>query len=291
MISTPGVYDISEAEYHADPCPEPSLSASILKVLVSKTPMHAAAKHPRLTLDREADDRERFDIGKAAHSLMLGDPKDFVIVDADDWRTKDAKAERDEAYAEGKIPLLAKHWERLDQMHDAGMVQLQNHEEASDAFAGGLPERTLIWQEGPVWCRARLDWLPDAGVFYDDYKSTEDASPQAFGRVMDSLEYGIQAVFYARGIRALGLCDKPIFRFIAQEIAPPFALSVHQLMPEALEIAEQKVAFGIKLWGECLAAGVWPGYSRQTYHQSPSAWKVNQWLERQAAAEYAQEQK
>ncbi len=49
---------------------------------------------------------------RAAHSLMLGDPQDFVIVEADDWRTKEAKQPRDEAYAAKKIPLLVNQWRR-----------------------------------------------------------------------------------------------------------------------------------------------------------------------------------
>ena len=32
-VPGPGFYSMSAAQYHADPCPEPSLSSSIAKVL------------------------------------------------------------------------------------------------------------------------------------------------------------------------------------------------------------------------------------------------------------------
>ena len=39
---------MSMDEYHADPCPTPSLSSGIARVLWANTPMHAWFKHPRL---------------------------------------------------------------------------------------------------------------------------------------------------------------------------------------------------------------------------------------------------
>ena len=43
-----GIHDIPPREYHADPCPAPSLSRSIAKLLVERSPAHAYAAHPRL---------------------------------------------------------------------------------------------------------------------------------------------------------------------------------------------------------------------------------------------------
>jgi hypothetical protein len=34
----PGFHELTEAQYHGDPCPVPSLSASIAKVLVGRSP-------------------------------------------------------------------------------------------------------------------------------------------------------------------------------------------------------------------------------------------------------------
>ncbi|WP_242401117.1 hypothetical protein [Acetobacter okinawensis] len=48
IITTPGIYDLPEAQYHADPCPTPSLSNSVARILLDESPMHAHFSHPRL---------------------------------------------------------------------------------------------------------------------------------------------------------------------------------------------------------------------------------------------------
>ena len=44
-IELPGVYDMPAEDYHADPCLEPSLSASIAKTMIFDTPWHVWTKH------------------------------------------------------------------------------------------------------------------------------------------------------------------------------------------------------------------------------------------------------
>jgi hypothetical protein len=47
MIIQPGIYyDITPADYFADPCPEPSATQSVLKVLLDQSPAHARCEHP-----------------------------------------------------------------------------------------------------------------------------------------------------------------------------------------------------------------------------------------------------
>jgi len=42
MIDRPGIYrDMSSEEYLNDPCPAPSLTQSIAKVLIARSPLHA----------------------------------------------------------------------------------------------------------------------------------------------------------------------------------------------------------------------------------------------------------
>jgi hypothetical protein len=58
-ISRPGIYlDVAANDYHADPCPAPSFTQSIAKVLLEKSPAHARLAHPRLCPPVAADDEE-----------------------------------------------------------------------------------------------------------------------------------------------------------------------------------------------------------------------------------------
>lgn len=274
-IDRPGVYEITADEYHADQfLPEPSLSSSIAKMLVTPgaTPMHARHECPRLNPDYEPDESEKFDLGKAAHSLILHDPQAFAIIDAADWRTKAAQATRDAARAAGKIPILVEQYERTLEMVAAARIQLDAHAEGL-LFVDGKPEQTIVWRDGDVWCRARLDWLPRASRLYPDYKSTAaSADPDLWTRTMYGMGGDLQLAFYRRGVRSLGLCDKPEMRFCVQENYAPFALSVIGLMPGALDLADRQIERAIHLWGECLRTGQWRGYPRRTAWIDAPAW-------------------
>jgi len=82
-ITEPGIYDIPETDYHADPIAEPSLSSSIAKILLARSPRHAWANHPRLNPNQEPETRREFDFGSAAHAMLLeGSMSNFSVVDA-----------------------------------------------------------------------------------------------------------------------------------------------------------------------------------------------------------------
>lgn len=284
LIREPGVYEVSEEDYHADPVIEPSFSNSIGKILLRATPRHAWHAHPRLNPDHAPREEAKFDTGKAAHSLLLRDERAFAVIEADDWRTKAAKEAREAARAEGKLPLLAKHWAGVTAMAAAARAQLAEHEVADVAFVNGAPERTLVWREGETWCRCRLDWKPDAGRIFLDYKSTEaSAKPESWARhQLYTLGFDFQCALYRRAIRAvLGIRD-PAFEFVVQECAPPYALSVVGVPPSAIDLADRMVDEALELWRWCLAEDRWPGYPNRTIYQEPPAWYEARWLEYEA---------
>lgn len=266
IISDPGIYAISADAYHADPCVEPSLSSSIAKLLVTPgtTPLHAWTESARLNPDHEPDEQEKFDLGKACHSLILRDPQEFEIIDAANWKKDVHQAARASARAAGKIPLLAHQFIDASKMAVEARRQLDKHEEGRNFFVSGKPEMTMVWREGDVLCRARVDWQPNDGVYWPDYKSTAaSADPDSWQRTAYGMGADIQAAFYLRGFRALGF-DKARFRFAVQENYKPFALSVVGLMPGALDLADRKVERAIAVWRECRRTNAWPAYPRRT---------------------------
>lgn len=287
-VDKPGLYTMTAAEYHADPTPEPSLSSSIARELLANSPKHAWWAHPRLNPAYESEHKQAFDIGTAAHALLLEGESGCVIVDAKDWRTQAAKDQRDAAYAEHKVPLLAYRWQEVQDMVEAARRQLAKHEAKPTPFTDGKPEQTLIWKEGAVWCRARLDWLHTDRRMIGDYKSTGvTANPDVWSRrALYGMGYDIQDAFYTRGLKKVFGIEAG-FTFVVQETFLPYALSVIGIEPEALDLADKKVTHAIDLWGRCLKSGSFPGYPLKTCWASLPAWEETQWLERQARDTWA----
>lgn len=287
-ITAPGVYDIPAEAYHADPCPAPSLSSGIAKILLTKTPAHARLAHPRLNPDFEPEEKTAFDIGSAAHAMMLHDDRAFAVLDFPDYRTAAAKAARDAARAEGKIPLLDHQFDQVRAMVAAGRAQLDAHPEAWEAFRAGYGqgEVTLAWQDGPedapIWCRIRLDWKPSNGNVVWDYKTTAaSAAPDEWARTMLNTGADVQLGLYTRGItRVLGI-EQPQFRFVVQETEPPFALAVHTLDPHWTHIAWRKADTAIRLWSWCLRNDRWPGYVGRVHYLECPVWESRRWEERE----------
>jgi hypothetical protein len=278
-IDRPGIYTISAADYHRDPCIEPSLSSSIAKKICLESARHAQHDHPRLNPDAAHENGEHFDIGTAAHALLLEGAGPIAIIDAPDWRTKAAKEARDVAYAAGLTPLLAGRWADVQALVAAARVQLAQHTDGgAEMFLDGQPEQTLVWLEGDVWCRARVDWLRPGAI--DDFKTAESAEPDRWARQMFAYGFDLQAAWYLRGLKALTGIDG-VFRFAVIEREPPHVLSVVGLSPSSMTIGEKKVLYALDVWQRCLKAGQWPGYPTRTCWIDLPAWEEARWLEKE----------
>lgn len=273
-LTTEGIYDIPEAHYHADPCVQPSLSRSVLVRLVDYSPRHAWMIHPKLgALPEQEDagsDDEVMDYGTAAHASFLQNKSIIDRLDFDSWRTKDSKAARAQSYADGRIPLLVKSYDRAQRLIDA----LEDFRARTGAFTKGKPEQTVIWKEGSIWCRCRVDWLPDEPEAAPwDLKTTGSfATLAAWTRLAFSGGYDIQSSFYGRGIECVRGEPPSPMRFCVIEQRPPHGIGVFEMSPIALDLADDRVRTGINLWSDCLASGEWPSYPIETQMIDPPAY-------------------
>lgn len=279
-----GLLTIPAHEYHADPADVPSLSSSIAHLLVTTSPAHARAAHPKLNPDFERVEDEKFDVGNVAHQMLLEGRDAVEVVYENDWRTKAAKEARAVARLDGKIPLLAKHWEQVQAMADAVRAQLGEFDCDPPLLApGGKPEQTLIWEdEEGVTCRALFDWLHDDMSAVDDLKTTaRSANPETWSRTLFGIGADIQVAFYLRGLeQVFGVTDVE-WRFIVAESQPPFAVSVVSLGPDALALAQDKVTWAIRKWRDCLASGLWPAYPLRVCYADLPPWEEVRFAERE----------
>jgi hypothetical protein len=260
----------------------PSLSASIARILLTKTPRHAWLAHPRLNPHYRDERKPEFDRGEAAHALLIGKGRKIAVLPFDDFRSKAAKEAREAAYAERKIPIKQRDFAEIEAMVQSARSQLGQISELGKPFEDGQGELPLYWQEGQTHFRSRLDWLSSDDSVIFDYKTTTNAHPDAFTRKIYDMGYDVQAAFYRRAVRMTGGPERASFIFIAQEIEAPYALSAIALTPAAIDMAERKVEKAIALWRDCMSSNVWPGYPARVCHVDPPSWAEWQWNDREA---------
>lgn len=273
----PGFYnDIPADRYHADALgDEPSLSSGVARILMRESPLKAWHSHPRLNPGYRENNDAKFDLGTAAHAMMLEDDESsIVIVEADDWRTKAAKEQREAANAAGKTALLARHFDAVEVMVEAARKFVASSEiadlwNADDAAS----EVTGIAVDGGVRLRCRFDRLSIARSFLGDYKTTGNVEPEAFSRLMVSMGYHFQDAFYSRCARILGIA-RPRFVFLAQSTEPPHECSLHGCDPALLEIADAEVELAIGMWRACLGRKEWPSYGGRVHWALPPTYLI-----------------
>ena len=278
----PGIHTITAEEYHADPCPDPSLSASLAKMICTKTPAHARLAHPRLTPPTPKAPTPAMDLGTAVHALLLQPDlaEDLiVVVEEKTWRPREAKEQRDMARLDGRVPLLSHVFDTAVEMSEAARIQIDQH--PADIFQDGQSEQTLVWQEDGIWCRSRVDWLRADHRCIDDFKTTAaGCSPNDISRRVFADGWDVQAAFYLRGLEKIVDPEYAArFRFAVLESTPPYSLVVVKLDADTLMLAERKVSHAIRTWRECMASGVWNRYPQESFWVSLPPWEENRWLE------------
>jgi hypothetical protein len=275
-ITEPGVYDMPAERYHRDPVAGGSLSSTgARKLLPPSCPALFA-------YDREhgQEPRDVFDFGSAAHLRVLGVGPELVEVDADNWLTKAAKQQRDEARERGAIPLLTKDLAVVDEMAAALAV----HPFAGKLFAPGTgrAEQVLIWQDKDtgVRCRAMVDWLrhPTGGRFIlPDYKTCASAAPAKVERSIADYGYHVQGAWNLAGCRALGLADDTAeFLLVMQEKRAPYLVTVVQPDPTAMRMGAIRMRQALDLYAECTASGRWPGYADDVVLAELPPWETRE---------------
>lgn len=276
-ISKPGIYtDFDVDAYHADPCPTPSLTQSIAKILLERAPLHAWHAHPRLNPDFKPDNDTKFDVGNVAHQILIGRGKDIMRLEFDDWRTKAAKEARDTAASAGKLAVLGKHYARAERMAAAAREQLELRG-LGNLFRDGHGEVMIAWQEraGGFWCRQLIDWLSPDRLIFADYKTTDmSVAPHCLGRMMVNAGWDIQGAFAESGLDHVDPANagRRRFLFVVQEAEVPYCLNIVELSEAALTMGRKRCAMAAQIWAGCFLHDRWPGYPAEIVRPEYPGW-------------------
>lgn len=273
-IVAEGVFDLPMAAYLADPCPVASFSASIGKTLMQLSPKHAWMEHPRLGGTPASALSTKADFGSVVHELVLGRGAQYCVVDVPNFLTKAAKALRDEIIADGGVPIKTADLERAEAAADAIRKQIP------DVWAEGAAEQTLIWRDGPAWCRARPDWMVRSADMVFDLKITGVNMSQrenALHRHIFACWFDMTVAHYADGYRTL-FGQELEYRFLFVEDHAPFSIRPFKLSGQGLEMGERKLRVARAWWKSCMAKNRWPGMDLQLEIADPEPWHAAGWL-------------
>jgi exodeoxyribonuclease VIII len=145
----------------------------------------------------------------------------------------------------------------------------------------GKAERSVYWIDEATGelCRCRPDfWREDDIVV--DLKTTEDASPEGFGKSIANWSYDTQDAFYRDGCAAVG---KPLraFVFLAVEKSArvvegqPLGVAVYQLDEAGRDLGRAKYRADLATYAQCKATNKWPCYSDKLETISLPQWHMN----------------
>lgn len=276
-ISLVGWHEMDEATYHADPCPEPALSASCAKTVIGKSLLHAWDQHPKNPDAEPFVPTTAMVMGSAVHAAVFGGAK-LAVIEHDSFRTKAAKELREEARANGLIPMLEKDLPQIEAMADICR-------ERFEGLYGGPyhAERVAIWRcpRTGGWRKAMMDSSAMAAPIIVDLKTTgSDIDDESCIKRVFADGLHIQAAAYEEAMEVLNPEWEGRVRFIFQwqEQKKPYAMSRPIEMDEAaMTIGREQWRAAGALWDAAIKSNKFPGFGVTPTPASPPAWVLTQW--------------
>jgi len=263
------VYGMPADQYHAID----ALSNSALSML-NRSPRHYWANY--LNPDRpERSATAAMAAGTLAHSLVLepGTVSNLYAVRPEgmDGRTKEGKQwAADNA---GRIIVTAEQMATAEAQRAAVLAV----PDLAELLASGSPEVSTFWidHETGTHCKMRADWvhpLADGRVILLDLKTTQDASPEQFGRSVWTYGYHRQDAWYTRGFALAGGPEVAAFVFAAVTGSYPFIAVPYTLDDQARWQGQEECDELLATYAECRNSNNWPAYGDGVQMLSLPGW-------------------
>lgn len=226
--------------------------------------------------------------------LVVSCPQEYLASNGA-MSTKVAKQWRADQDAKALI-LKADDREKVKAM----VAKLRSRRAVMEILSNGYAQKSGIFKlpdvcGDNVWAKIRPDWImPDSphGPTVVDYKSTADASFEAFQMLVWNMKYHWQGAMYCMGASAINRVTHKNFIWIVQEREEPFEVAVYRADAEMLATARKEMLPLLKRWGR-LQSGLesWEaGYPDTIQPMALPYWadaKVDANLERQELTEAA----
>jgi hypothetical protein len=128
------------------------------------------------------------------------------------------------------------------------------------------------WRAYELECATRgFDVLCERDGYILDLKATTDSSPEALQRHVLRMFWHCQGHWYLEGARAQGM-DVTRFYLCCVESTPPHPVTVVDLSPAYLRLAEKTLVRWTERLRGCIEANAWPGYVQTVTELEPPIW-------------------
>ena len=263
-IDKPGIYSgLPITAYHSDSCIGPSISSGGLRTLDSVSPAHYWATSYLNPNRVHQEDKDAFNLGRAAHTLILGEDgfkRDYVIRPDfwDSWRTKEARVWRDEQKLAGLTVLEPSHIDQIRGMAAA----LALHPTVQAGLLNGEVERSIVWKDAKtgIWLKARPDVLPVDSNMIVDLKTTSSADAVSVRRSIADYGYHMQLALAFEGMKAVTGRQMTDFVLVFVETKLPYAVNIKPLDIADIIFGRRQIRRAIDRFAECLKSCSWPAY-------------------------------
>ncbi|WP_416355522.1 PD-(D/E)XK nuclease-like domain-containing protein [Aureimonas phyllosphaerae] len=212
----------------------------------------------------EKESTEALNFGKAAHHLLLGEEgfsEHFAMrpdeIGGKPWQGNrtECKAWIAEREAEGRTVVLPAQIDTLRRMRDS----LAAHPIVQAGALNGRIERSLFARVSGVWLKARPDVIPRDDGSFVDLKTAAAVDDDSIARSIHDRGYHVQGAVIRMVCRALELPFESFVLAFVEKTAP-YEVRFFEVRTQDLDLGERQARNALRMVGECLKRGQWPGY-------------------------------
>ena len=261
------IYIEPASEYHG----RPAVNASLLWDIVGGEGCLALARWNSEWLNPDFQPllyEEALENGTIAHLAVLEPEKldsRISIIDATSWRSKAAQDLREDAYANGLIPILLAREVGARGPSFQKIIEIRKALQASPAAPllfgeGGQNEVSYTWELDGIPCKARADRIIPGHII--DLKTAPTASPAGFQRSMATWGHHLRASFYMDGWarQGQGEYDADDYLFVVIQKEPPHLVSTYRLEERSLSWGRKLVRRALRKFKDAYQRDQWPGF-------------------------------
>lgn len=253
----PGIYEISNEEYHASE----GISRSGISEF-KKSPLHYWDKY--LNPDRESND------GKASSSMTLGNivhklvlepktfDKEFLIIPKVNLNTKEGRRLKKEAEEKKEGRQIIR--EEILEVAKSISEEILKHPHLINLLNNAHIEKSIYWtdEDTGLLCKSRPDiWnvINDRGLVFD-LKTTSDSSYEEFKRSIWKYDYHIQLAMVREGLKFHGH-EINFFGFVVSSTERPYRPYIYMIDDGVLDQGYREFKEALKYMRICYEHGWW----------------------------------